>query len=62
MWSDEASVRLRGKDGRFRLWIRSDKEIPTELAQPQQQCGGRRLLILWERFNLFGGRSDRLIM
>ena len=62
MWSDEASVRLRRKDGRFRFWMRSGKEIPTELALPQRQCGDGRLLILWERIIWFGGSSDLAVM
>lgn len=58
VWSDEASVRLRGKDGRLRLWVRSDKEIPSELGQLCRQGGG--WLLIWGAIWL-GGRSELVI-
>ena len=56
--SDEASVRLHGKDGRLRLWIRSGQEIPSELGQLCRQEAG--WLLVWGSI-WFGGRSDLVI-
>lgn len=59
-WSDEASVCLRAKDSRLRLWLRIGKEAPENLVVPRCQGGGGRLLIwgaIW-----FGGRSSLHIM
>jgi hypothetical protein len=55
VWSDEASVRLKDSDGRLRLWIKSDQEIPRHLHRPRVQ-GGATLLIwagIWTN-----GRSE----
>ena len=60
VWSDEASVRLRGKDGRLRIWITSGQKIPEDLKQPVRQGGGGWLLVwgaIW-----IGGRSDLVIL
>ena len=45
VWSDEASVCLRGRDGRLRVWMQSGDEIPGNLALPVNQRGGR--LLIW---------------
>ena len=45
VWSDEASVCLRGRDDRLRVWRQSDDEIPGNLALPVNQGGGR--LLIW---------------
>ena len=45
VWSDEASVCLRGRDGRLRVWMQSGDEIPGDLALPVNQGGGR--LLIW---------------
>lgn len=58
VWSDEASIRLRGKDGRLRLWVRSGQEIPLQLGQLCRQGGG--WLLIWGAIWL-GGRSDLII-
>lgn len=49
MWSDEASVRFRGKDSSRLRNPDTVREIATDLAQPQMQCGGGRLLICGSR-------------
>ena len=45
VWSDGASVCLRGRDDRLRVWRQSDDEIPGNLALPVNQGGGR--LLIW---------------
>ena len=45
VWSDEASVCLRGRDGRLRVWMQPGDEIPGNLALPVNQGGGR--LLIW---------------
>ena len=49
VWTDEASVRLRQKDGRLRLWLRPDHKVPDELVVPMCQGGGSSVLI-WGRY------------
>lgn len=56
VWSDEASVRLRSRDGRLRLWIRPTHHLPEEFATHLCQAGGGWLLVwgaIW-----IGGRSQ----
>ena len=43
--SDEASVCLRGRDGRLRLWMKSGSKVPKHLVLPVNQGGGR--LLIW---------------
>ena len=45
VWSDEAAVRLRFKDGRLRLWIKSSQKIPDEFFTSSRQEDGKKLLI-----------------
>ena len=45
VWSDEASVCLRGRDGRLRVWMQSGDKVPGNLALPVNQGGGR--LLIW---------------
>ena len=45
VWSDEASVCLRGRDGRLRIWMQSGDKVPDHLVLPVNQEGGR--LLIW---------------
>ena len=45
VWSDEASVCLRGRDGRLRIWMQSGDKVPDHLVLPVNQGGGR--LLIW---------------
>ena len=45
VWSDEAAVRLRFKDGRLKLWIKSGRKIPGRFFTSRRQDDGRKLLI-----------------
>ena len=45
VWSDEASVYLRCRDGRLRIWMKHGCRIPDHLVLPVTQGGGR--LLIW---------------
>lgn len=45
VWSDEASVYLRRRDGRLRIWMKRGCRIPDHLVLPVTQGGGR--LLIW---------------
>lgn len=45
VWSDEASVCLRGRDGRLRVWMKPGDKVPDHLVLPVNQGGGR--LLIW---------------
>lgn len=45
VWSDEAAVRLRFKDGRLKLWIKSGQKIPDRYFTSRRQDDGKKLLI-----------------
>lgn len=55
VWTDEASVCLRARDGRLRVWVQSGDELPEHLALPVNQGGGRLLIwaAIWKN-----GRSE----
>ena len=56
VFSDESRVSLHTKDGRLRLWIRSQQSMPAHQVVPLEHSGGGGLLIwgaIW-----FGGRSE----
>ena len=55
VWTDEASVCLRGRDGRLRLWMKSGDKIPDHLAMSINQGGGR--LLIWGAIWM-NGRSE----
>ena len=55
VWSDEASICAKQKDGRLKIWMRDGHKVPTDLIVPLCQGGGARLLIwgaIW-----IGGKS-----
>lgn len=45
VWSDEASVYLRRRDGRLRIWMKRGCRTPAHLVLPVTQGGGR--LLIW---------------
>ena len=45
VWSDEAAVRLRSKDGRLKLWLKSGRKVPDRFFTSRRQDDGRKLLI-----------------
>lgn len=45
VWSDEAAVRLRFKDGRLSLWLKSGKKVPDRFFSSRSQNDGKKLLI-----------------
>ena len=60
VWSDEAAVRLRFKDGRLRVWFKSGEKIPDEFYTSTSQSDGGKLLIwgaIWS-----DGRSSLHVM
>ena len=60
VWSDEAAVRLRFKDGRLRIWVKSGRRVPDRFFTSRSQDDGRKLLIwgaIWS-----DGRSSLHVM
>ena len=55
VWTDEASVCLRARDGRLRVWMKSGDKLPEHLALPVNQGGGR--LLIWAAVWM-NGRSE----
>ena len=45
VWSDEASVWLRCRDRRLKVWIRSNQQVPKAFVFPAVAGGGGRLLM-----------------
>lgn len=45
VWSDEAALRLRFKDGRLKLWVKSGRKIPDRFFTSRRQDDVRKLLI-----------------
>ena len=55
VWTDEASVHLRRRDGRLRIWTKRGNRIPDHLVLPITQGGGR--LLIWGGIWM-NGRSE----
>ena len=55
VWTDEASVCLRGRDGRLRVWMKRGDQVPKHLTSSINQGGGRLLIwaAIWKN-----GRSE----
>ena len=55
VWTDEASVHLRRRDGRLNIWMKRGNRIPDHLVLPITQGGGR--LLIWGAIWM-NGRSE----